>query len=87
MQKIEANAYTENPEYLKMDLNDAVAEYNQRAKGENKGEILSEYLTLLNPIILEIQRNRNYEEENMKQYKEQEYEDTIRHLRDQIKTL
>ena len=41
MIKIEANAFHGDPEGLNSDVKKAVTMYNQKAKGENKGEILS----------------------------------------------
>lgn len=41
MQRIESNEYGNDPERINRDVNEAVIEYNRRAKGENKGEILS----------------------------------------------
>lgn len=37
---------------MKKDIETAVQRYKQKAKGENKGEILSEFLANMNPIIL-----------------------------------
>lgn len=57
-QKLEAGAYENNPEQLNQDYEKAVGEYKTRAKGESKGEILSEFTTSMLPIILEMQKPR-----------------------------
>lgn len=36
------------------DLEQVVKEYNAKAIGENKGDILAEFLTTINPIIFAI---------------------------------
>ena len=41
MQKIESNEYANDPQRINRDVNEAVIEYNRKARGENKGEILS----------------------------------------------
>lgn len=44
LQKIEANSYDNNPNQINDDIKEASQEFNRRAKGENKGEILSDFL-------------------------------------------
>ena len=41
IEKIEANGYDNNPEQVNVDIKEASQRFNQKAKGENKGEILS----------------------------------------------
>jgi hypothetical protein len=54
IEKIEANAYNDCPEQVNEDVKEASQRFNQLARGENKGEILSEFITTINPIILNV---------------------------------
>lgn len=88
LQRIEANAYDGKPEQINEDIKTASQEFNRRAKGETKGEILSEFITTINPIVLEIQKKKNTESDtNMKAYEKEEYERTLKIMRDKVKSL
>lgn len=54
LQKIEAKGYVNNPEQANIDIREASQKFNQRAKGENKGEMLAEFVTNLNSVFLDI---------------------------------
>ena len=72
LQRIQANAYANNPDQINDDLKTASADYNRKAKGENKGEILSEFITTMNPVILDIQKKKVEPEDNhMKDFEKQ----------------
>jgi hypothetical protein len=49
---IENNAYEGRQDDLEKDLQMAKDSYNSQAKGSNKGEILSEFLTTLYPALI-----------------------------------
>ena len=51
VQKIEAKGYVNNPEQYNEDIREASKKFNQRAKGENKGEILAEFMTDINSLF------------------------------------
>jgi len=58
-----------------------MAQYNSEAKGEKKGEILTEFITSLNPIILSLQKDNSAdqdEEKRIAKKKLEEYEDQLR---------
>ena len=40
---------------MNVDIREATQRFNSLAKGENKGDILSEFITTINPIVLGIQ--------------------------------
>ena len=81
LQKIEANSYDNNPNQINDDIKEASQEFNRRAKGENKGEILSDFLAYINPYIIEIQKQKDTQENNqLKSYEKEEYERTIKNL-------
>ena len=66
----------------------ASADYNRKAKGENKGEILSEFITTMNPVILDIQKKKVEPEDNhMKDFEKQEYERKMQLMQEKIKSL
>ena len=57
---LQSNAYDNNPNQANIDVEEATKKYKQRAKGYDKGETLLEFLTVLNPIILNIgTKNQN----------------------------
>lgn len=53
LQKLESNAYVDNADELNIDLKKATERYNSMAKGEQKGDLLGEFLADLQPIILQ----------------------------------
>jgi hypothetical protein len=52
--KLESNKYVGKKEELTNDIQEIVKNYNQKAKGENKGEVIAEFLANLNPVLLNI---------------------------------
>lgn len=57
MKKIEQGTYKSKRKEVGKDLEQIVKEYNAKAIGENKGDILAEFLTTVNPIILALTEN------------------------------
>ena len=51
MRKIEQGTYKSKRKEVAKDLDHLVKEYNASAIGENKGDIVAEFLTTINPII------------------------------------
>lgn len=84
IEKIESNSYAGNADLINRDIQNASNEFNKRAKGESKGEILSEFLTTMNPIVLGIQQQggrytnngQNDETERLRR----EYENQIKEM-------
>lgn len=44
---------------MSADLNEVVKNYNAEARGEKKGDILTEFLANINPIILAMDKDNN----------------------------
>lgn len=85
--KIQNNQYQNSKDQIQTDLKQIMAQYNSEAKGEKKGEILTEFITSLNPIILSLQKDNSAdqdEEKRIAKKKLEEYEDQLRLQRQQI---
>ena len=54
MKRLESGAYKGKKKNLTKDIDDLVKAYNSKAIGETKGDIISEFLTTLNPILISI---------------------------------
>lgn len=52
MRKLETGAYKGKKKNLTKDIDELVKLYNSKAIGETKGDIISEFLTTLNPILI-----------------------------------
>lgn len=68
LQKLESNAYVDNIDELNTDLKKATERYNNMAKGEQKGDLLGEFLADLQPIILQQNRQNQPENENLRNF-------------------
>lgn len=74
IQKIESDGYAGNANLINNDISNASRKFNERAKGESKGDILAEFLTTMNPIVMGIQNqgskvsntNQNEETDRLK---------------------
>ena len=52
--KIESNTYMGRPDEFKRDMDEMVKVYNREAKGERKGEILTEFMSSLTPYMTKL---------------------------------
>lgn len=89
LRKIESNAYADKPNEISKDIEKTVDQYKKRAKGENKGDILSEFLANMNPIIMEIQKPK-VEKENMdatRNIEKQELDQKYKLMEQKMKSL
>ena len=86
MRNLESNSYAGESELLNKDLARLKDDYNQKSKGANKGEILSEFLTGIYPIMMSSQKSGGMNEEEA-EYKKNEYETVIKTLQEKVKSL
>lgn len=71
IEKIESDGYAGNVNLINNDISNASRKFNERAKGESKGDILAEFLTTMNPIVMSMQ-NQSGQASNTNQNDETE---------------
>lgn len=54
MKKLESGSYRGKKKNLTKDIDDLVKAYNSKAVGQTKGDIISQFLTTLNPILISL---------------------------------
>ena len=52
---MESNAYIGRPDEFKRDMDKVIKTYNSRAKGQKKGEILTEFIGSISPYMMKLE--------------------------------
>lgn len=59
---------------MSADINEIVKNYNAQARGESKGEILTQFLANLNPVLLTLDQDNGAHEEQIRLARQKEIE-------------